>query len=667
MEKRLPLALFLSFLVLFGWQMAFPPPPVKDVVDESVPADDLTREPTARAAEHPEPRIAAETEALSDPVVFGEKGQPGHWRGVFSNRGARLVGLEFLDYFRYFRHEGLTESEVLAREEKTHMPLIVPSAVPDRSGGAFAWETSESSHELAPLGLDEALWRMEVEGQEVRFVYGASSGVTFRKTVKPVPGTWLLEVELEVENGSEHAGGLREFLFRPAGFVPPELGDRFYPEPRAVAIGGTDDDLDVEWEQAAGNIGESGVLDAQRPLAAVGVHNKYFAFLMREHPTNPAPTMMEARWRAFLEPNPAAALVEDLLPGADHSLPPLPPERVGLVVPLKLRFPAPGETAVYRYLFYAGPKDRQTMVADAPASAALLDEDLSSFDSLSAIGRGLLAILRVLHGWVGNWGVAIILLTLGLRIVLFPLQRRSQTAMARYSKTMKRVQPRLEELKTKFADDVQRQRQEQARIMQEEGAFPPLGGCLPLFLQIPVFIGLFSALRTSFDLRQAPFAFWIDDLSQPDRLFELGVQIPLLITTLDFSYFNLLPILMVVLWILQQRGMPTPTDPQQAKMQKLMTFMPIVFGFMLYNYAAGLSLYMMTQSGLGIIEQRVIKKVWPIDDTVPEKKKPGGCGPFSGAMQNLAEKQRIEMERRQAMLRKQQANRPKGGSKKKKR
>jgi YidC/Oxa1 family membrane protein insertase len=221
------------------------------------------------------------------------------------------------------------------------------------------------------------------------------------------------------------------------------------------------------------------------------------------------------------------------------------------------------------------------------------------------------------HGIVGNWGVAIILLTICVRLALFPINRRSQTSMARFQKKMKRLQPQIDEIKKRHADDAAKQRSEQQALMGKEGAMPPLGGCLPVFVQIPIFFGLFSALRTSFDLRQAPFMLWMNDLSQPDHLLEinLNTHLPLIGT---IQWLNILPILMVVLWVAQQMGMPKPADEQAARMQKMMMFMPVVFGFFLYDYAAGLSLYMITQSVLGIVEQTLIKKVWPLDDSIPE-------------------------------------------------
>jgi YidC/Oxa1 family membrane protein insertase len=309
---------------------------------------------------------------------------------------------------------------------------------------------------------------------------------------------------------------------------------------------------------------------------------------------------------------------------------------------LNLSLPPQGASRTFEYIVYAGPKDPVPFTEDCAAHQLVLDDDLS----VDSIAKGLLYVLRVFEGGVGNWGIAIILLTLCVRLVLFPLNRRSQTAMARYQKKMKRVQPRLEEAKKRFQGDPQKLREAQARIMQEEGAFPPLGGCLPIFLQMPIFFGLFSALRTSFDLRQAPFYGWINDLSRPDRLLPIGLELPILP---DIEYLNILPILMVVLWVLQQMGMPKPADEQAARMQKMMMFMPVVFGFMLYNYAAGLSLYMITTSACSIVEQKVIKKLWPIDDTELPVKEKKGCGPFSGIMQHLAEKQREQMKRVQAM------------------
>lgn len=632
MEKRLPLALFLSFLVLFGYMLLFGPKrePVEGVengkeagaVEPGPVAVEQPEVPEAPVPERPPPSLADDFERELS-LEVGQHGSPGHYFARFSNRGARLVELRFGDYFTTV---GLDEAE---REDTSNwLPLVEPVETAAGTTGSLLFSTSSSSEELAPGGLEDALWKMEEleQGDGVAFSYGPGTGVLFRKTISFEPGTWRILMRLEIENQDDGPPGTRDFLLTPAGCVPPELGDRFYQEPKAVAVGRKGDDLDLA-QHAARKTKAPDTLKVPTPLVFGGVHNKYFAFLIRDADDGQH-TLMGARYR------PVTALGET------------DPRFIELDIPLSLQIPPVGQSRAYDYVVYAGPKDHDDFVGDLAAHQAVLDKDLSTF---ATIGKALLAVLGLFHAVVGNWGLAIILLTICVRGLLFPLNRRSQTAMARYQKKMKRVQPRLEEIKKRYANDSQKQREAQARIMQEEGAFPPLGGCLPIFFQLPIFFGLFSALRTSFDLRQAPFYGWITDLSRPDRLMRLDLKLPGFLPNLE--YLNVLPILMVVMWVLQQRGMPKPADEQAARMQKMMAFMPILFGFMLYNYAAGLSLYMMTTSTIGIIEQRVIKKVWPIDDTEPEKKKKkkSGCGPFSGIMQNMADKQREQMKRMQAM------------------
>ena len=484
-----------------------------------------------------------------------------------------------------------------------------------------------------------------LEGEEtgVEFRYGPGTGIVLTKRVTFVPGTWHLRLTLGIENEGAGAGGAREFVFSPAGVVPPELDDKFYLEPRATAGGQDESDY-----KSGPRADEPGSIDVPTPLDFAGVHNKFFGFILREDTAGgTSGTMRGARYRPIAEIG--------------------VPEPRGLVeldVQMGLRLPDEGATSTWDYVIYAGPKDPNLFVEDFAPHALILDSDLSgSFCGLdfSAIGKALLVVLRFFHRFTGNWGVAIILLTIAVRAVLFPLNRRSQTSMARYQKKMKRVQPRLEEIKKRYENDPKKLREAQAKIMQEEGAFPPIGGCLPIFLQLPIFFGLFSMLRTSFDLRQQPFYGWITDLSRPDRLLKIDLELPLFLP--DIEYLNVLPILMVVMWVIQQRGMPAPADEQAARMQKMMTFMPIIFGLMLYNYAAGLSLYVMTSSTLGIFEQRVVKKVWPVDDTEQEKKKKAGCGPFSGFMENLAAKQKEQMKRMEAAKSEQKRQ----GAKKKKR
>jgi YidC/Oxa1 family membrane protein insertase len=633
LEKRLPLFLILAFLIFLIWNWIFPPPaPPARAPTPPTPAS-VEGEPSASApaAAFEAPAVPALSETSERELELlvggaeraGEPGRRGAYRARFSNRGARLLALELADYYRAV---GLDAAQ--QRDPANWLPLLESVETAQGRTGSLLWETGRRSSDDLARDLGGALWTMEelsAPARGVRFRYSPPGGqVEFEKRVEFEPNSWHLRVTLGLVNRAAGPSRALAFTFVPAGCMPAERGDRFYTEPTAVAIAREASDEPYESAHvAAPGLDESGALDVPTPLTAGGVHNKYFAALLRE--AEPGTTLRAALYSPVLE------------------LAPKPRPLLEVELALNLLLPEPGQARSYEYVLYAGPKEPATLTADFAAHQVVIDDDLGWTRS---IAKALLYVLGLFHGLVGNWGVAIVLLTLCVRIALFPLNRRSQTAMARYQKKMKRVQPRLEEAKKRFENDPQKLREAQARIMQEEGAFPPLGGCLPIFLQMPIFFGLFSALRTSFDLRQAPFFGWIHDLSRPDQLLYLGLELPILP---DVEYLNVLPILMVVLWVLQQAMMPKPADEQAARMQKMMMFMPIVFGLMLYTYAAGLSLYMMTTSALSIVELKVIKKVWPVDDREPERKPGSGCGPFSGMLQHLAEKQKEQMKRVQAM------------------
>ena len=217
------------------------------------------------------------------------------------------------------------------------------------------------------------------------------------------------------------------------------------------------------------------------------------------------------------------------------------------------------------------------------------------------MARLLMWLMGVFHDIVGNWGFAIVLLTLTVRGLLVPINFRMQRSMRAYGAKMQKLKPKLDEIQKRYANDRAALQQKMVEFQRENKIFPPLGGCLPMFMTIPVFLGLFTAIRVSYDLRQQPFVLWINDLTQPDRLLPLGLD--------WLPHFNLLPILMVGLWYWLQSATPLPTDPQQRQVMKIMRFMPFMFGVMLYNYGAGLMVYMVTSSLFGLVEQRITRRL----------------------------------------------------------
>jgi YidC/Oxa1 family membrane protein insertase len=188
---------------------------------------------------------------------------------------------------------------------------------------------------------------------------------------------------------------------------------------------------------------------------------------------------------------------------------------------------------------------------------------------------------------IPNYGVAIILLTILVRLVTAPLTNRQMRSM----ELMRALSPKLEELKTKYADDRAKQSEEMMKLYRREGV-NPLGGCLPMVLQIPVFIGLFYALRSSIELRHSPFFGWITDLSVPESLFTIpGLEIPV----------RVLPLLMGASMIAQQKLTPMQVDPAQAKM--MLIVMPVMMTFMFYQFPSGLVLYWMVSNVIAITHQ----------------------------------------------------------------
>lgn len=202
------------------------------------------------------------------------------------------------------------------------------------------------------------------------------------------------------------------------------------------------------------------------------------------------------------------------------------------------------------------------------------------------ISHFLLQVLKILYNLVHSWGIAIILLSLFIYILLFPLSLKQMKSM----KQMQMLQPRMEELKKLYNDNPQKLNKEMLELYREHKV-NPLGGCLPLILQIPIFFALYQALMRFIELKGANFL-WIKDLSEPDRLFLFSKSIPII-----GNEFNLLPILMAIGMFAQQKISMVSTNTASAEQQKLMMFIfPIMFGIIFYHMPAGLVLYWFTNS-----------------------------------------------------------------------
>jgi YidC/Oxa1 family membrane protein insertase len=267
---------------------------------------------------------------------------------------------------------------------------------------------------------------------------------------------------------------------------------------------------------------------------------------------------------------------------APVDLPGKPPMQ-GLTATTEVPVTQTASGAECAFTFYVGPKDYDRLAALGKHQEEAMDFG-SWMDAYSGVfGLILWRCLKFFHGLIPNYGVAIILVTIALKVVFWPIQAKSIKSM----KQMQKFQPQLQKLKEKFKDDPQRLNQETMKLYKEH-KINPFSGCLPMLVQLPVLIAFYKVLIADIALRGATFL-WIKDLSQPDTILTVA-GLPI----------NPLPLVMVATMIWQQKLTPQTGDPQQAKM---MMFMPLIMLFFFYKTASGLTLYWTFQQLLSVLQQ----------------------------------------------------------------
>ncbi len=237
---------------------------------------------------------------------------------------------------------------------------------------------------------------------------------------------------------------------------------------------------------------------------------------------------------------------------------------------------ASGQSENINSVLYSGPIIKANLIDLAPNLEKTLDYGMLSFFS-----EIIFWVMNQIHSLVGNWGLAIILVTCLIKLIFYPLSAKSYRSMAK----MRMLQPRIKRLQETYKDDRQALGKKMMEMYKEEKV-NPLSGCLPMLIQIPIFISLYWVLLESVELRQAPFIFWIHDLSMKDPYF-------------------VLPILMGISMFLQQKLSPAPADPMQAK---IMMFLPVIFTFLFASFPSGLVLYWLTNNVISILQQWIITR-----------------------------------------------------------
>ena len=270
------------------------------------------------------------------------------------------------------------------------------------------------------------------------------------------------------------------------------------------------------------------------------------------------------------------------------------------VVTAGIQYPSGSGLQTRSFRLYAGPKQFDTLKSFQIGLEDTIDFGwfiYGSWSIVKAVAKPLFYVLRYLYDYTHNYGVAIILLTMGIKLLFVPLQYKSYKSM----QGMQKIQPKVQEVQKIYKDDREKLNKELMKLYREHKV-NPVGGCLPMVLQMPVFVALFNILYMTVDLRQAPFILWISDMSIPDP-------------------FYVLPVLMGASMVVQQKIMPTTMDPTQAKM---MLMLPVFLTFLFLTFPAGLVLYWLTNNVLTIAQQFITDRyVFKRGRSAPE---PGGDG-----------------------------------------
>ena len=511
-----------------------------------------------------------------------------------------------------------TFSEYDDRDYKNPQPLAIVRPIPKRDGGevlAMANTELVFVEQQLRLPLDRLEWKSsdtetaDDGSQTARFeavIKNEDTGepvLKLTKTYKVSRDSYLLDCDITAENLT---GAEQKIYLSLAG--PGGLGTEAFGQDVRKVIAAYKDSkgqiasrsLDIGKLMKAKNLDDRQLAVPGGKLLWVAAVNKYFAAIVVPVPDEGKDYCDWVTDRAgrFYDPDgdPKTSSGE---------------ETIGLDLKLAANALAANGSKTYRFQLYVGPKDKSFFDKNE------LYRKLGFYHTIDFMGCccpawminplafGILAIMKWMYALIHNYGVVIIILVFLMRLVLHPVTKKSQVSMSKMSK----LAPRAEEIKKKYANNKAEMNKQMMALYREQGA-SPIMGMLPMMVQMPIWIALYSAVYTSIDLRGAAFLpFWITDLSAPDALFRFPAFTLPLFGKLDS--FNLLPILMGVAFYLQQKLMPSPaaTNPQAAQQQKMMQIMlPLMFPLMLYKGPSGVNLYIMASTFAGVIEQHVIRK-----------------------------------------------------------
>ncbi|MEC4672661.1 MAG: membrane protein insertase YidC [Nitrospirota bacterium] len=530
MEKRVVVFLVVSLGIIFGWnlfleKMGWMPPPTPVQEEQSglpsgLPSSDQTSFPETSLGES----NLSDLPPGSDPIVQEELAliETPLYRAQISNRGAEIRSWKLTEYLVQDTDEPEPIEFVYSEGHFAGpLALYVSDADLNKVLQESLYETSKDF---------DVLSERHPTGRLTYTFRDPNRGIVIQKVLTFHYDSYLVDVSIQTE-------GL-------TGDFDVVLGTNF----------GV-----VEWGEGF--------------IGLIGPAWKIGEVLEKETPEPELERSGEVEWLALQDKYFISVLIPQ---GADGVV---AKTELDKVVTARLQYRSEATAQEIALQMYAGPKKFKTLKELGHDLEDTIDFGwfiYGSWGIVKAVAKPLFHILLFLYDYTQNYGVAIILLTCGIKLLFVPLQYKSYKSM----QGMQKVQPKVKALQDKLKDDREKLNRELIKLYKEHKV-NPVGGCLPMLLQMPAFISLFNILYMTVDLRQAPFMLWVTDLSVPDP-------------------FYVLPILMGASMVIQQKIMPTTMDPMQAKM---MLFLPVVLTFLFLTFPAGLVLYWLTNNTLTILQQ----------------------------------------------------------------
>jgi YidC/Oxa1 family membrane protein insertase len=553
-QARLVIAIVLSALVFLVWQFFF--------VDRD--AVQKTAEKTAQP-----PAKTEQGQPAQQPYAAEQKAPVTNATGVTDAAVAkpiqanRIITVETPLYSAKISEQGAGFISFILKDYREGVAKDSPLKEIIPQDGDF--ETVLIGYDGKSLaGLDNAVFSASLDAdtltvkdgaQKITFSWTSNQGVVVEKTYSFDPGSYMMGLDVNVKNGSDRAIQDKLYLVL-RGSASKDAGAYGFEGPSAL-INGSLEEVDVD------DIADKNTYPGT--IKWVAMQDRYFMTSIIPAHAEEATMRLYVKDDKLLEAQ-FLHQVSDIRPGTQQA---------------------------YQYALFFGPRSTKILKAAGHELSKALN-----FGFFDIIAKPCVWLMNLLYGVIPNYGIAIIILTLLIKIVLWPLGSKSYKSMSE----MKKIQPLMKEVREKYKDDKKKMNEEVMGLYRTY-KINPLGGCLPMVVQLPVFFALYRMLYQAIELRHAPFFLWIDDLSAPDRLFRFPVEhIPFMEPPYGIPVLTLI---MGASMLLQQKMSPPMGDPTQAKM---MMFMPVIFTVIFINFSSGLVLYWLVNNILSIAQQYYIQK-----------------------------------------------------------